>query len=200
VIIDTLAQVWNRTNGTNYATNGYPTRIPQTAAPSTNLPTGGAAGDGVIYMGAQSPTGGYGNYSPYGLLLLPYGTDASTKTFSLRVLGWSVTQLNLGVPLWIPAVIADLTVTLGTAVGISGADLAATQFFGTTITANLGPTLVNSAAPNTVPPIVPDYAIWSPGSNNIASVIIRSFGYLFLEVIFTTGGSATGCNSLYKKV
>ncbi len=180
MVIDDLSnQFWSQTNLTNYSTNGYPTRIPTTTKPS---------GDGVIAFGDG------GNYSPKHLVLIPYGVGSSS-TFSLKVLGWRATNLGLGVPLWVPVAFATYAITVGTGAGIAGADLGTTSLFATTITSTGGPTFITSGAA----PICPDWFQISPTGNIIGMICQESFGFPVLEVIFTTGGSATSCNALYCK-
>lgn len=174
-------QSWQRTNATNYSTSGYPTRIPTLVTP---------AGDGVI------PFGHDGGLTSLNLLLLLYGVGSSTNTFSFKILGWAPTKFNVGVPLWVPTVMMIGQATLGTGAGIAGADVDATGLFATTITCSVGPTFVTTGAA----PIIPDWFQVSPGSNDIGMVVCRSFGFRFLEVIFTTGGSATSCNALWRKM
>ncbi len=176
---------WGRTNATNYSTNGFPTRVPTVTMPS---------GDGVIEFGGGAIAG---EMAPRGLMLLPFGAGASTNTFLLNVLGWGPTGLGVGQPLWLPETIGQFTVTLGTGTGVAGADLTSTALFATTITATFGPTLVTSGQGAYS---WSDWLILSPGSNALGSIIVPSFGFPLLEVIFSTGGSATSCNSMFRKV
>ncbi len=187
------AQGWQRTNpGGNYATNGYPSRIPTTTRPDQQTPTGGSVGDGVIPWGLQ------GNYSSYNLMLVPYGVGTDDQTFKLQVLGWRPTQLNVGFPLWIPVQLIEVTCSLSATTGVAGSDLGTTQMFCDAITySSGGPSLNNAAAPNTIPPIVPDFALFSNAPDVIGFLIVRGLGFPFLEVIFTTGASATSCNALW---
>jgi hypothetical protein len=188
-------EVWKLTNpGGDYTNNGYPSRIATTTAPPLNATSGSglqATGDGVI------PFGQDGAEADGWLHLVPIGSG--TGTFSLTILGWRQTKLGVGVPLWFPCPLAAYNVTLGTMAGVVNSDLPTTEVFGQSDTITLGPTLVNSAAPNTVPPIVEGWCSVSPGSNAACFISTPSFGFRYLEVIFTTGGSATSCNALYVK-
>ncbi len=181
MVIDQLCKEWWQPVLTaNYSTNGYPTKIPTTTMPS---------GSGVISMSG-------GNYVPGHLLLIPYGTDASTHTGSLKVLGWRDTNINPGNPqmrLWIPVELCTVAFTLGTAVGVANGDLGTTQAFATTITMTGGPTFITSGAA----PVSLDWWEISPGSNAIGLVSVPTFGFKKMEVIFTTGGVVTDCNALY---
>jgi hypothetical protein len=184
MVIDQLSnETYALTNSVNYSTNGYPTKIPTTTAPS---------GDGVIGFGHL------GGYCPGHLLLIPIGIGAGA-TFSLKVLGWRATKLPPGqpatLPLWVPVELATYAITLGTATGVAGSDLGVSTLFPTTITSTGGPTFITTGAA----PICPDWFQISPGSNSIGMISQSSFGFRFLEVIYTTGGSATSCNGLYAK-
>jgi hypothetical protein len=186
MVIDTLSnETYALTNSVNYSTNGYPSRIPTTTAPS---------GDGVIPMGHM------GGYSPNHLILVPFGVGSSTNTFTMQILGWRATKLPPGqpasLPLWIPVNLGEYTITLGTATGVAGADLTTTSLFNTTITFTGGPTFVTAGAA----PVSLDWLQISPGSNKIGMISVRSFGFRFMETIYSTGGSATSCNSLYCKM
>ena len=182
MLVDKLSnQVWAQTHATNYSTNGYPTRIPTVTQPS---------GDGVIAFGHT------GEYSPANLILVPYGAGSATNTFSLQVLGWRATKLGIGAPLCIPVSLGTYAITLGSGTGVAGADLTTAALFATTITMTGGPTFETSGAA----PVVLDWCQISPGSNAIGMISCASFGFRFLEVIYTTGGSATSCNALYCKM
>lgn len=187
---------WQRTNpGGNYSTNGYPTRVPTITAPYQATPTGGAAGDGVIAMGAG------GMEAPFHLLLVPYGVGADDTTFSLTVLGWRATNFStdLTQPLWVPVTLGVYQATLSATVGVAGSNLGTTQAFADAITVTSGPSFINAAAPNTIPPICPNWFVISAAADSIGMISQPSFGFQYLEVIFTTGGSATSCNALYAK-
>lgn len=198
IIISRLSnQVWKLTNpGGNFSNNGYPTRAPQTTNPTqTALSTGlQAIGDGVIPFGEQIGSIG-GQFCPTNLMLIPIGTGSST-TFGMKILGWRPTAINASLgplPLWVPVTLATYAVTLGTAAGIANSELGTTTLFATTITSTGGPTFITSGAE----PVIPDWCQISPGSNAIGCIIQASLGFRYLEVIYTTGGSATDCNALW---
>lgn len=182
MIVESLSnECWNLTNPTNYATNGYPTRIPTITKPS---------GAGVIAMGDG------GSICPQWIRFLPLGTGANDTTFLMKVLLWKPTRLAPGVPLWIPEVLGEWTCTLGTSVGVAGSDLAAAQTFCDTITMTGGPTFVTTGAP----PIVEKWFQVSPLADQIGSITVPSLGARLVEAIYSTGGVATDCNALYTKL
>ncbi len=195
MIIDALSGFSTLTNpGGNYTNNGYPTRIPQSMPPTkTALSTGlQAIGDGVIACGAPD-----GNYAAGYVYLIPIGAGSSTNTFSMTVLGWDETKIQLPncTGLWTPITMAVYAVTLGTATGVVNTDIPTTQLFNTTIAMTGAAVGVTSGMAATVL----DWFTISPGSNAIGMIKQPTFGFRFLEVIFTTGGSATSCNCLYRK-
>lgn len=179
---------WQRTHATNYPTSGYPTRLNTFTHPS---------GDGIIPMGGSVLAGSGGMECPTGILLQPYAIGSATNTFSLKVLGWTPTKLNVGQPLWTNFVIGEFAITLGTGAGIAGGDVLNTELFATTITATYGPLFVTTgqAAYSKY-----SWGFLAPGSNAQGVIFVPSFGCRLLEVIYTTGGSATSCNSLYRKI
>jgi hypothetical protein len=186
VVIDELSGPnWALTNpGGNATANGFPSRVPSVAGPSLVAAGVVKAGDGVVAIGDQ------GQYGPRSLLLVPFGVGAATNTFSLQVLGWRATALGVA-PLWVPVNLGTWQVTLGTAGGVANSDLGTTQLFATTISQTAG-------GPTNVTP--PDWFAVSPGGNAIGMICLRTLGFRFLEVIYSTGGSATSCNALYAKM
>lgn len=201
MLIEQLTEGLKLTNpGGNFTNNGYPTRIPTITRPdgiavSTGLQS---VGDGVVGIGHG------GGVCPQWLGVIPIGAGSSSNTFTIRILHWKETKQGLqGVlPLWVPVTYAEWTVTLGTATGAAGSDIPVTQLFATTITMTGGPTLItNAAAPTalTAAPIVPNWFNLGFGSNAIGMLVVPTFGAKFLEVIYSTGGSATSCNGLYTK-
>jgi hypothetical protein len=194
MIIDALnAECLTLTNpGGNYSINGYPTRIPTITPPSQATSGVTAAGDGVLPIGTPM-----GNYGVAHVTLIPIGVGSATNTFSMTILGWNRTQLNVANTsfLWIPVSLATIAVTLGTETGVANSELGTTTLFATTITMTGAAVGVTSGMAATVL----DWFTISPGSNAIGCIRQPTFGFRFLEVIFTTGGSATSCNCLWRK-
>lgn len=183
--------------GGNFSHNGYSSRPPSITPPNKVVDANLAAlGDGVIFCGAAPDllSDGGMETTPY-VYLTPIGVGSSTNTFAMTVLGWEVTKLGVGTPLWIPITLAAYAVTLGTATGVANSDLGTTTLFATSITFTGGPVGVSSG----MNPTSLDWFVISPGSNAIATIKQATLGYRFLEVLFTTGGSATSCNCLWRK-
>ncbi len=181
MVIDQLSKEWWALALTaNYATNGYPSKIPTVTMPS---------GSGVIDMAG-------GDYVPGHLLIIPIGTGSATNTGSLKVLGWRDTNMNPGNPqmrLWIPVELCTIAFVLGTGGGVANADFGTATLFATTITMTGGPTFITAGAP----PVSLDWFEVSPGSNAIGVASVPTLGFKKMELIFTTGGVATDVNALY---
>jgi hypothetical protein len=160
--------------GSNYSTNGYPSRVNTLTAPT---------GDGVV-IGYNLP----GNLvsadakTPMLLKLWPYGVGAATNTMSLRVLGWDL--LN-GIE-WIPTPLVEYQATLSTYTGLgTGGVLLSTELFADRATIAGG---YNANVDTTVK---------SPANNTPCLITVDILGFPIVEVIFTTGGVATNCNALF---
>lgn len=144
--------------------------------PTLTKPTG----DGVFDLGGRQE----GSISAPGLVLMPYGAGAATNTFSMAVYGWRSTLGSGGAyRLWVPALLASFTCTLGTAPGLAGADVNASQLFCDTITLAAGNANISNE-------------ILSPTGNEPAHIILDGKGFTLIECRFGTGSSATSCNSL----
>jgi hypothetical protein len=202
MLIQLRSDKWSLTNpGGNYTNNGYPTRIPTTTRPDLAATSTGlqAVGDGVI------PVGHNGQMGASGMALIPFGAGSATNTFSFQVLGWTQTTTQYGkavngltvlqnanLELWIPVLLGTFAVTLGTGTGIAGSDIGTSQLFATSITTSYGPVYGTGAVQSSAG------SIYSPGSNSIGMVTIAIMSFKFVEVIYTTGGSATSGNALYR--
>lgn len=193
MIVETLAGPGlSQTNpgGNVAASSTAPTRVPQLLSPNMTPLANGiqALGDGVIPMGVG------GAMSPNNLLLIPYGAGTGA-TPTLYVYGWSPTIIGTGAPLWIPILLATYALTYGTSHGVVGSDIGATtQLFCTTVTCTGGPTFVTSGAA----PVSLDWLQISGSSATIAMICVRSFGFSYLECVWTTASGVTA-NALYRK-
>lgn len=176
--------------GGNVTGSSYPSRAPTTVRP--DLVTSGVVsqGDGVIacgHIGAET--------LPH-LILVPFGVGTSSNTFLMTVLGWRPTKLGVlgALPVWIPAVLGTYQITLGSATGVSGGEITTSSLFNTSDSVTLGPSFVSGVSPVSL-----DWLAMSPGSNSIGFIKQPTMGFRFVEVIFSTGSSATSCNCLWAK-
>ena len=183
------ARAYKKVRATNYSTNGYPTRVPTVTPPA---PSGtGTIPDGIIPCGAGGALA-----SPH-VILIPFGTDASTHTFSLTVLGWRPTAQNPGNPqmaLWVNTPICVVACTTSTTLpGIAGADVDSTQSFCTTLAMTGAGVGVSSGMAVTSP----DWFTITGTAVGVGTAKVPTLGFPYLEVIFTTGGVDTDCNALW---
>lgn len=167
---------YKKVRTTNAADTSFPSKVPTTTEPS---------GGGVI----NRSVAGDGS----GLHLVFYGTGDADDVFDTRVIGWrKVTGGPTG--LWVPTIIAGLTCTLGTATGVAGSEVVATELFADTITITSGgePTVTADTTRGGT------FRIFSPTANLIAWVVIPLYGFEKVELTFDmTTNDPTGANALY---
>lgn len=178
---------WKKARVTNYSTNGYPTRVNTLTEPS---------GDGVIPCGTNALGQPGASTCPH-IMIKPFGAGADNVTMGMKVLGWTRTGMPaVGVrPVWLLDELITFAITLSASVGIVDGEVSATDRFADTITSTGGPTFITSAAL----PVILDWFQTSPTTDGPAVIKQPTFGYDYLELIFTTGGSATSCNALWRK-
>lgn len=167
---------YRKVRATNAADTSFPSRVA-----TVTEPTGG----GVI----DRPNVGGG----HGVQFVFYGTGDADDVFDVRVLGWRKVG---GSPtgLWVPVIIAGLTCTLGTATGVAGAEVVATELFADTVTITSGgePTVTADTTRGGT------FRLFSPANNLIAWVAVPLYGFAKLELTFDmTTGDPTGANALY---
>lgn len=163
--------------------------LPQLAVPGTTTTSGvTTAGDGIIAMAEQISQGGFGAMTSNSLMLIPYGAGSSTQTYTLKCYGWRRTIPMGGVTagIWVPFLLASFTVTLGTAPGLAGTDVNASQLFNTTLALVAGNANVSNE-------------IVSPGSNVIGHIILDCKGVQYVETRYAMV-SATSGNCLVAKL
>jgi hypothetical protein len=113
--------------------------------------------------------------------VVPFGSDAANETFKVRVLGWTQTS---GSSLWVPSALTELTCTLATPTGVSGHDVADTDFFCDAITIDVG---TAAQGVRKVEPVADSMA---------AYVILQVEGHDLIELIFDRNASAASANAL----
>ncbi len=182
----TQANKPRRARQVNYATNGYPTRVDTLTQPT--ILDGGAATSQVMFPLTDLAGGGK---IPNGILINPFGIGNDDTTFSLRVLKWDLTFGDIGTgifpPVWTPTPLVEVACTLSTATGVATGYVLNTERYADTIT--LTGTTGNQGI---------NVDINSPANNTKASLYVDLKGAFGFEIIFTTGGSATSCNALWK--
>jgi hypothetical protein len=171
-----LAKAWQKARDVNQTSNGYVAKDPTATEPTG---TGTTATNASVINTAPNGVASYN-----AILLIPYGAGADDATFSVRVIGWKSIGGNGTTGLWIPFVLAELAVTLCTAVGVSAKIIVDTERFADTLVATKGNTTTS-------------VDITSQADNTIAHAGVALKGSQKVELSFTTGGSATNCNALY---
>jgi len=122
------------------------------------------------------------------LFLVPYGTGDANDVFEMWVTGWRKITSTAGVVLWVPTRLVKLTCTLGTAVGVAGTEVVATELFADTITATMGISNVS-------------YFLFSTTDNTPAHAIVELNGCDLVEFTFDmTTNDPTGGNCLYARI
>lgn len=174
MLLETMSLPWQKARATNYSTNGYPTKVHTATKPS---------GDGVIEMTRDSSGGVVQN----SLVVMFYGTGSDNNTGSCRALAWSQVGNDPNTSLWVYFILAEFAFTLSASVGVAGKQVVATERFADTVTLTYGNDDVS-------------LDIVSPANDIPTRVVFDCFGAQFVELIFTTGGSATDLNALYRKL
>jgi hypothetical protein len=154
-----------------YGTNSTASSI-TVPAPTTTAPTG----DGVFDLRGSGPAGEVPNFGE----LIFYGAGADEGTGTAKVILWH----QCGT-LWIPTVAVAVDLLLGTAVGVAGADLVATD------------RLVDSITPTAGAVNVASMDVLSPNDNTVAKVSFDLRGASKIQVL-TAKGSATNLNVLFR--
>lgn len=122
------------------------------------------------------------------------GTGDADDVFNFRLIGWSlVPGDNSNAPLWLPSTLADLVITLGTAVGAAGTLVPATYLFADTITITKEPTITaDTTRQGTL-------TIFSPANNTLAWAKIPLHGArLIQQIVDMDTGSPTGGEALIR--
>lgn len=191
----TRSNPWRKMKSVNETSNGYVSKIPRATDPfvaaGVSGDAGTATGASVVRWVEADTNGGLGQN---GIECCFYGVGANNTTFSCRILGWSplVTD-RLGVVspdtnLWIPVVLVEVACTLSsTPIGLAGKAIVATELFVDTMT------ITSNTANAGV-----DVDVVSPANDTIARLMLDVQGHMAVEFQFTTGGSATSCNGLYR--
>lgn len=186
VRIQTQAAMLRRARDVNETSNGYRTLATTITEPVTVMPQ--TATSQVVFDLTERKGPGM---IPNGIILHPFGVGNDDTTFSLRVMGWKPTLVDVaGVyfqKCWVPVELIEVACTCSTATGAATGYVLNTERFADTIaltgsTANAG---VNCD-------------IVSPANNTIGSLYVDLKGATMFEVIFTTGGSATSANALWQ--
>ncbi len=174
-LIDTRSEFMALTNSADSTTAG--TTIANPA--DVYLPP---SGDGVINMGAG------GSLTANGIKFTPFGAGVATNTFLMAVFAWEHVKSKAGSKeQWHADLLAAFTCTLCTLTGLAGCDVDASHLYCDTITETSG-------NPNVSNEVV------SPTGNVSAHILVDSKAPRLIQVLFALNNSATGANSLFRKL
>ena len=187
--LETVGMRLRRARTVNATDNGYPSKVPTATEPAESQGTNAAQATSAAVINTNNAIRSDGDTQNL-VQIIPFGAGSDTNTFSFRAIAWyllseGAAQQN-GTEVWIPVPLAEFQCTMSTPVGVAGKLVVATDRFCDTIT--LTGTTANST----------EVLITSPANDTIGHVVLDMKGAAKLELIFTTGGSATSCNALVR--
>jgi hypothetical protein len=172
MLLETLSVPFQKAHSTNPTDTSFPSKIPTGTEPS---------GTGVINLGNA------GAVAQNGLLVVPYGVGDDNDVFAMRVIGWRSIGKDPNTRLWIPVLLAELTCTLCTAVGVAGKEVVDTERFCDTLALVTGndDISIDIVSPSTT------------SAQLIAHAVIDVKGFQKVEFTFDmTTGDPTNANCL----
>jgi hypothetical protein len=170
-----VSQQFRKARTVNQTSNGYVSKVPTGTAPSG---TGSSATNASVI---DAPTNSLAK--PNRLVILPYAIGSNNNTFSVRVIGWMPTA-DSTTRIWIPVLLCELACTVSSSIpGVAAKDVLDTELFADTIAVTYGNANVS-------------VEVVSPAADVVAHAIVNIKSLPKVELSFTTGGSATSCNSL----
>ena len=186
MLIETLSQNLRKARITNATDNGFPSRVPTATEPTgTGNNAAQATASAVFNLGIG------GLSSQNAVFIKPFGVGSNTNTFSLRLIGWNYvldpsTPEDRTLAFWDPTVLVEYACTLTSSVtGVSGSTVSTSNLFPGTMTLTVGNANVSNDLVN-------------PAGTIAAHAEVDLKGFQKLEFTFTTGGSATSCNCLFR--
>lgn len=179
-----LSRVVRRALATNANTSSFASKVPTIAEPTN---------DGVLNLTAD------GLFVAKKIKLWPIGLGSNNDAFSMRVLGWHVCLLDGSKNLWFPTPIGEFACTIsGTAIGVAGSAVLATEMFADTITPVA--TKIRDRVIGAGTAVNSNYEIESPTDDTIAHIIMPIMGFQKLEFQFDQTTNTPTMNVLYSFV
>lgn len=171
-----------RALATNAATSSFDSKVTTLTEPTN---------DGVIDLTAA----GSNLFAPQKMKLWFIGAGSANDTFSVRVIGWH-SIVKAGVQkTWFPTPIGEFAVTLGTATGVAGGAVLATELWADTVTPVAAKVPDRDIAAGTA--VNSDYEFASPADNTIAHVRMPIRGFEKIEFEFDQTLNTPTMNVLY---
>lgn len=189
VALMTASHAFRRFRTVSATDNGFPSKLITATEPAPSLGTNAAQATSaaVIQFGSGGP------YSQNGIFIKPYGVGADNNTFSMRLIMWTQILQQDGDPtvtVWDPTDLFEVQCTLSaTLVGVAGKVVVDTDLFADTITITGATAIANV-----------NVTINSPANNRPAYILVDGLGGKLLEAVFTTGGSATAGNAIWRAI
>lgn len=159
----------------NSTSSAFTTKIPTLTEPT---------GAGVFKLTDPLYGVGVDGKVPAYLQLVPFGGNDNNDTFSLRVWGWSKTGYT-ATPLYIPQLLIELAVTLGS---ISGTAIAANMLLADTLVVTYGGTADSSLGNSVI----------SPANDVPANCLVDTRGCEYIEFDFDLTGTGDAANTYWR--
>lgn len=187
-LIETLSAPFRKMRVTNATDASFPSVIPVTTEP---IGVGDAAAQTTLAIHKLGL--GAGGDVQNGCQAVFYAVGADNVTFSARCYSWVPIVVTDGTLLvqWVPILLCEVALTASTITGVAGSPVLGTERYADTVTLTIGNANVS-------------LEILSPGTttanSGIAHVLMDFKGPALVQWTFTTGGSATSCNGLFKPI
>lgn len=186
VLLLTQAAPWRKARSVNYATNGF-----RTLVPTATRPVGvGATDAGLSAIDIENL--GVGAAVQNTVFFKPYAIGADDVTFSIRAWIWTpIPPVPVGVEaqptltLYDPTLLCELSCIASTVLGVAGGLVGSNERFADTMTITTG----NSGL---------SLEVLSNTSNLAGWARLDISGPFLLDFDFSTGGSATSANALWR--
>ncbi len=164
----------------NSTSTGFTAKIPTTTALVTTIASGSSATGKYDLLDTALGFTHLADHTSRFLQIIPFATDGENDTFSMRVWGWDKT--NDTTPVYVPQLLAQFAVTLGS---ISGTAVAANTVMADTIVLTYG---------DSTTPLV------SPANDLSASVILHTRGCRYIEFDWDLSGAqeAVSMNAFWR--
>jgi hypothetical protein len=171
----TLARPLRRALATNSNSSSLTAKASTTTLPSN---------DGVLVLRPDSA-----GVVPQKVMVWPIGNGGKSNAFSMRVIGWEQAIAANAAALWVPSILAEVSATLGNAVGVFNAAVSNAERFADTITIVSARQSLFTDVSNTQSFQEGTVEIISPANDTQAWFVVNTYGLSRLEFQFnqTTG-------------
>lgn len=176
MLLGTRCEKFKKVRTVNATDTSFPSKVPTGTEPTGSGSSASAAS--VINLEGDGQC-------QNGLIVLPYAIGDDDDVFDMRVIGWRCVGNDPLYAIWIPVVLAQVTCTISTCVGVAGKEVLNTERFADTITLVTGNANVS-------------IDITSPTGNVAAHFVMDVKGFQKVEFTFDmTTGNPDSANALY---